>query len=256
MPKELQNTLLVKAVPASSIIPLYPEPPWLYWDVEALIALATFKAESVKPLLPNGVEVLGDDVIGAVWIAKYPRSTLGPYNEAIIALQVALEGKTYYYIPFIYVDSDAALAAGREAAGAPKKYAKITLEWRGRTVIGEAERAGMAIRLGVTPEYQANRDLLTGLMPAEGIPLLGLRVIPAPGSKGYAELVEWHAKAWLHEAMGGLKAWSGKAALSLTSGAEDDVGSLAVSSILEGYYLFFDMELRIDRIIGRIDYAG
>lgn len=246
----------MKDVPQSSVTPLYPAAPWLYWDVEALIALVTFKAESVKPLLPEGVEVLGDDVMGAVWIAKYPRSTLGPYSEALIALQTVVDGRMYYYIPFIYVDGDAALAAGREAAGAPKKYAEIMLGWRGRTVMGWAERSGMVIRLGVTPEYRADRELLTSLLPVEGIPLLGLRVVPGAGGEGYGELVEWHAKVWIHEAMGGVKAWAGKATLTLTSGAEDRVGELAVSNLVEGYYLFFDMELGVDRVIRRLGHAG
>lgn len=237
--------------------PLYPSGPWLYWDIEAVIAMATFKAESVEKILPRGAEVLGDEVMGAVWIARYPRSTLGPYNEALIALQVYVDGEPYYYIPYIYVDSDAALAAGREVAGAPKKYAEISLTWQGRTVVGLAERARMRIEVRVTPEYRAARELLTSLLSSEGTPLLSVRILPPiKGEGGVGDLVAWKAKVWFHEAMNDVKAWAGSASIILQSGAEDNVGELELTSVVEGFYAFFDMELGVDKILRREEIAG
>lgn len=239
-------------MPSSSTLPLYPDPPWLYWDVEAVIGLALFKAESVRGLLPRGVSVLGDEVMGAVWVARYPRSTLGPYNEALIALQVYVGGDPYFYIPYIYVDNDIALAAGREGAGAPKKFARISLEWQGRSVVGSASRAGMRIEVRVTPEYVADKDLLTSLLSSEGTPLLNTRVLPPVKGEGEVrDLVAWHAKVWFHKAMDSVKAWAGRADIRLESGAEDDVGALGISSTADGFYAFFDMELGVDKIIRR-----
>lgn len=237
--------------------PLYPEAPWLYWDVEAVIVMALFKADSVRKLLPRGVEVHGDEVMGAVWVARYPRSTLGPYNEALIALQVYVDGDPYFYIPYIYVDSDAALAAGREVAGAPKKFAEISLGWHGRSVVGVARRAGMRIEAEVSPEQRAPREFLEGILSSEGTPLLSVRRVPPVGGEGGSlDLVSWHAKIWFHEAMNDVKAWVGSARVKLESGAEDSVGDLEVTGIIDGFYAFFDMELGVDRIIRREEYAG
>ncbi len=232
---------------------LYPQPPWLYWDVEAVIALASFASESIKPLLPSGVEAPGDTVLGAVWIARYPRSTLGPYNEALIALQVIAGGEPRYYIPFIYVDNDSALAAGREVAGAPKKYARITIEWAGRSLVALAERAGMRITLEVSPEYVVDEAALTALLSREGTPLLSKRVIPSvPEGEGFEELIAWKARVWMHRAMDGVKAWGGPARIMLESGVEDPVGDLVVAEVYEGFYAFFDMALEVEKSLGKV----
>jgi len=237
--------------------PLYPPGPWLYWDIEAVIAIATFKAKSIEKILPRGVTVLGDEVMGAVWIARYPRSTLGPYNEALIAVQVYVDGEPYFYIPYIYVDNDAALAAGREVAGAPKKHAKISLTWKGRSVVGIAERAGMRIEVRVTPEYKAARELLTSLLSSQGTPLLSARILPpVQGEGGLSDLIAWRAKVWFHESMNDVKAWAGSASIVLESGAEDNVGDLEITSVVEGFYAFFDMELGVDKILRREEIAG
>ena len=241
-------------MPQKGSRPLYPPAPWLYWDVEAAIALVTFNAESVEPLLPEGVEVLGDQVMGAVWIARYPRSTLGPYNEALIAIQVYVGGEPRFFIPYIYVDSDVALAAGREVAGAPKKYADIGLEWSGRSVVGWARRAGMVIRVEVSPEYVASGEVLEALLSRDGTLLLNVRELPGvPGGGSVRDLVAWRARVWFHRSMGGgaLKAWAGPSRVELVGGVEDPVGELEVVDVVEGFYAFFDMELSVDKVLWR-----
>ncbi len=237
---------------ASRLSPLYPDSPWLYWDVEAVIVLATFASDSVKPILPGGVEVLGDQVLGAIWIAHYPRSTLGPYNEALIAFQTYVGGEPRFLIPYIYVDNDIALAAGREVAGAPKKFARITLGWSGRSVVGRAERSGMVIEAVVSPEYKASKDVLEALLPKEGAPLLSVRLLPGiPEGPAIRELVAWRARVWFHEAMDGIKVWGGPSSIRLNSGIEDKVGELEIIDVIEGFYAFFDMELSVDKAVWR-----
>jgi len=161
--------------------PLYPQPPWLYRGVEAVIVIALFDARSVEPILPEDVELIGDKIMGAVWVARYPVTTLGAYNEALIAIQVSTPKGMAYYIPYIYVTNDSALAAGREVAGAPKKLADIDVVSNYMTVSGRARRGSMEIGVEVKPEYRVDEDFLYGLLPKEGVPLLSLRVIPGVG---------------------------------------------------------------------------
>ena len=236
-----------------SRLPLYPEPPWLYWDVEAVIVLALFDQASVSRILPDGLEPSGETVLGAVWVSRYPRSTLGPYNEALVALQVFSERGPVYYIPYIYVDNDAALAAGREVAGAQKKLATISIAWEGRSVVGRMERAGARIEAIVAPEAQADDKALEALLSPEGVPLASLRVLPSiPGGPGLGELVLWRARVWLHRSMGGrVKAWTGPAMIRLRAGVEDRLDALKVVEVLDGFYTVFDMELSIDGTLWR-----
>jgi acetoacetate decarboxylase len=47
--------------------------------------------------------------------------------EVIVSISVLHKGQPYAYITAIYVDNDAALLAGRELGGYPKKMAQITM---------------------------------------------------------------------------------------------------------------------------------
>jgi len=99
-----------------------------YRGCEALIGLFE-TAKEVEELLPSELEFTTSPPQAAYWLSWYPFSTVGAYYEYISQLAVKdREGDTGYYIPYIYVTNEAALAAGRELAGAPKKLAHITLE--------------------------------------------------------------------------------------------------------------------------------
>ena len=231
--------------------PLYPPPPWLYWDVEAVIVLAVFKGDSVEPLLPEGVSPAGGDPLGAVWIARYPTTTLGPYNEVLIAVQVEGDFGMAYYIPYIYVTNDAALAAGREVAGAPKKIASIDIRREGSTVVGWAERGGMCIEAHVRLEYRADEGFISGLLPEEGVPLLSLRMLPrVGGAPGLAQTVLWKSKVFFNRKLDGISALGGSSKVLLRGSVEDPVDRLEIKEVVQGLYARFDMELDVDRVVG------
>ena len=230
--------------------PLYPGPPWLYWDVEAVITLVVFKKETVEPLLPEGVSPVGGDPLGAVWIARYPTTTLGPYNEVLIAVQVEGDFGLAYYIPYIYVTNDAALAAGREVAGAPKKIASIDIRQEGSTVVGWAERGGMSIEAHVKLEYKVDEAFISGLLPEEGVPLLSLRLLPRVGeSPGLAQMVLWKSKVFFNRKLGSISALGGPSKVVLRGSIEDPIDRMEIKEIVQGLYARFDMELDVDRVV-------
>ncbi|MEM3138741.1 MAG: acetoacetate decarboxylase family protein, partial [Archaeoglobaceae archaeon] len=84
-----------------------------YINCEAVMAFFT-TSEEVDALLPEGLNLYSNPPNAAVFIANYPYSTLGPYYEMFSLIQVDFNGSLGYYIPYIYVTNDAALAAGRE----------------------------------------------------------------------------------------------------------------------------------------------
>jgi acetoacetate decarboxylase len=235
--------------------PLYPSPPWLYKKVEALIAVVLFESKTLEPLVPKDVELPGDKVMGALWIAKYPLTTLGPYNEALIAFQVTTSKGMAYYIPYIYVTNDAALAAGREVAGAPKKIGDINIIYENETLRGYVKRGSMSMEVEVKPEYKVDESFIYGLLPKEGVPLLSLRVIPKVGSKkARAEEVYWYAKMnFERDAEGHVFALGGPARVKLVGSLEDPIDEIKVSEILQGIYLRFDMELGVYDVISEFE---
>ncbi|MCE4623647.1 MAG: acetoacetate decarboxylase family protein [Caldisphaeraceae archaeon] len=235
--------------------PLYPSPPWLYKGVEAVIIIAFFKGESVEPLLPKDVEISGDKVMGALWIARYPRTTLGPYNEALIAIQVSTQKGMAYYIPYIYVTNDSALAAGREVAGAPKKLANIEVKDSYSTIVGVSQRGSMEIRAEVRPEYKVEESILQALLPPEGTPLLSLRAIPGiPPRKTKVEEVYWYAKVnFEKDSSGRIFAWGGPARITLKGSLEDPVDSIEIVEYIQGVYTRFDMELGVYDVISEFE---
>lgn len=231
--------------------PLYSRPPWIYWDVEAVIAMVVFEGSSVDPILPEGVSPSGGDPLGAVWISRYPMSTVGPYNEALIAVQVEGDFGVAYYIPYIYVTNDAALAAGREVAGAPKKIASIDLRQEGSTVVGWAKRGGMEVEVHVRLEYKVDEGFISGLLPEDGVPLLSLRMLPRVGeTPGLAQAVLWRSKIFFNRKLDSISALGGSSKVVLKGSVEDPINRLRIKEVVQGLYARFDMELDVDRVVG------
>lgn len=233
--------------------PLYTGPVIEYWDVEAVIALGLFDRASVESILPEGLEPAGDPVLGALWVGRYPFSTVGSYNEFLVAIQVLRGGELGYYVPYIYVTNDAALAAGREVLGAPKKLAEITLE-RGvySTVLGAARRGYMEAVVEVRPEGYVEEPVIRSLLPEEGVNLYSIRSLPPAGeSPGIAQLVHW--KAFVHFARrpsGRISAMAGPARVHLRGSLEDPIDSLGLKAAEQGFYAVFDMQLKPVRVVG------
>jgi acetoacetate decarboxylase len=169
--------------------PLFARPPIYYRDVEAISLTYETEEEAAADILPEGLE-LTTPATATVIIVRYPFSTLGPYEEAILGLSCTFNGDTKFYIAHIVVNTDIPLAAGREIWGYPKKFAHITLQKEGDLVIGTMERPkGNRICTGIIrPERP-----LPPAGPVRGGGSLSLRVIPSPDGSdkpSLAELIE------------------------------------------------------------------
>lgn len=78
-------------------------------------------------------------------IADYTSSDLGPYREAFVLTAAMHGGALVWFCPLIFVTSDAALAAGREIWGFPKKLAQIAFDVDGESVSACIERNGASV---------------------------------------------------------------------------------------------------------------
>ncbi|MDM7275249.1 MAG: acetoacetate decarboxylase family protein [Thermoprotei archaeon] len=227
--------------------PLYPTgTPIVYYGCRVLVATATVDGGTVDPILPEGVNI-SEKPLAAFWIGEYPASNVGVYREALIAVQVSTEELPLaYYIPYIYVTNDQALASGRELLGAPKKLARIKLEWRDDLIRGVLIRGSKLLELSLKPVAKGDVEGIKALVPEE-IPLMSIRTLPPlRESPGIAQLVQWRAKIIMG---GNQRILVGPAEVKLQGTISDPLDTIKVEEVLTGFYIEFDMELHADRVL-------
>ncbi|MEM4564970.1 MAG: acetoacetate decarboxylase family protein [Archaeoglobaceae archaeon] len=235
---------MLKGIPFDS--PLYEideEKGIEYRNCKAITALFTIKSD-VSDLIPEGLKSLGN---GGVWISHYGFSTVGIYNEYISVIQVEDElGDMGYYIPYIYVTNDAALAAGREIAGAPKKLAKIELTQELDVVQGILERpAGKRlVTFTMKPNIRA-KELIDTILPKPTYLYSVRHLPPIKGKGGVTQLIKWYADIDFHVDPAGERViFAGPASVTYDSPSViDPVHKLEIGTMLSAIYFEFDMKL-------------
>jgi len=119
-----------------------------YADMDYVSIVFATDADKAAALIPKEVQLLaipgmpGQSAASLVF-AKYRECELGPYMEVIISIPVLHKGQVYSYVPAIYVDNDAALLAGRELGGYPKKMAHITMRNYGNLFLAHMSRGSI-----------------------------------------------------------------------------------------------------------------
>jgi hypothetical protein len=129
---------------------LYPTgTPYTYRDTEmTLVAFATDE-DKAAALIPKELQLVkipqlpGQASAMAIFAKYRENDQIGPYMEVIVNIPVLYKGQLYLYVPFIYVDTDAAMAAGREAGGYPKKIANIQMRNYGALRLSTMSRGSM-----------------------------------------------------------------------------------------------------------------
>jgi hypothetical protein len=249
------------------------------------IAFATDAAKAAA-LLPQELALLtipgmsGQAAANLVF-AKYRECDLGPYMEVIISIAVVHQGQPFAYVPAIYVDNDAALLAGRELGGYPKKMAQITMRNYGTLFLSHMSRgsiqkktadpnfsdlASSSVTKGdklfsvplpadQTVQLPSPYNLLLPLPPATGkpqdyvLPTMALRRVPGigPGPNGAAgaEVLQLVGTPW-HITKAEI--YAGEAAsLELYPSQEDPIGQLLpCNAVLGAFILRGDMYTKSD----------
>jgi acetoacetate decarboxylase len=160
-----------------SVAPLYPDPPFEYRDARMIVAFVEGGAPT--SVLPPHLEPTPDPIRFVVF-ADYPDTTIGPYREVIVLVSAAHQGQAGLFCPLIYVTSDAALCAGREIWGFPKKLAEITVTVRGDEVRARLARGGhdLLVLDGETPERVAS-----SAADLAALPIFNHKLIPGSAAK-------------------------------------------------------------------------
>jgi hypothetical protein len=249
------------------------------------VAYAT-DADKAAALIPKELQLveipgLPGQAAANLVFAKYRECDLGPYMEVIVSIPVLHGGRLYGYVPAIYVDNDAALLAGRELGGYPKKMAQITMRNYGDLFLSHMSRGSMqektadpnfsdvgssSVTKGTelfsvplaadgTADLPSPYDLLLPLPPATGKPqdyiirTMALRRVPGvgPGPDGAAgaEVLQLVGTPW-HVTQA--QVYAGDAAtMELYPSEEDPIGVLLpCNAVLGAFILRGDMHTNAD----------
>ena len=242
------------------------------------VSYATDKENAAK-LVPEEMELLAlpgmptQSAVNLIFAKYRENDKTGPYMEMIVAIPVLFKGQPYLYVPAIYVDNDAALIAGREFGGYPKKMAKITMYNYGKKFLSRIERNDSQ-RKTADPQFgdlassNVTRggelfsvplpakdikqlpfpyNMLLPLPPATGkpqnyvLPTVGYRTFPGVGKNAHTtEVQQLIATPWI---ITKAKVWEGlDASIDLLPSKEDPIAkALPVNMILASYILKGDM---------------
>lgn len=174
---------------------LYGAPPWRFAG-RSITVLARCDAAGIAALTPVPLAPWGDAVVrfsvhdlvcdlgrGWAWAQANPAESC--FREAVIGIAVEHRGRIGFWDPFLWTDSDAEMAVGREFYGWPQRLGRIDmtpphplLGWRdGDLAAGRVSRLGApAFDLSVRLEREGPPDVKQP--PFEGFFLE--RILPDP----------------------------------------------------------------------------
>jgi len=211
--------------------PLYEAFPVFYEDSTFLTFPYVTTADAAAKLLPEQFELApgpdgdaGKLAYAKVLFAKYGFSTYGAYNEVAQVIQARYRGTVptglsadVGYAVRLHVDSDMALAGGREIGGFPKKMGHIEFNESPIFCASLESPKGLRICSGEMNAYAKvfEQRLLPPANQTFMLPYASLRVIPnpdltAPYKPSLCQIIytEWVLSEGTF--------WSGRGALSFT----------------------------------------
>lgn len=164
--------------------PLYGAPPYYYRGFTSLAVSWRTDHEAAQAVLPPGFSLGATGAVVTATFSRYGITSFGPYNEFVMTLPVDVETdagvRSGVYSPFLYVDSDGPLAAGRELWGFGKKLAEIDLGQRYDVSWATATRPA-AVALA-TASLKLDAPLADA--DVDDVPVFSFRSIPSPSFHG------------------------------------------------------------------------
>jgi acetoacetate decarboxylase len=231
------------------VAPLVPRFPLRMRNTEILTVAYRTTPDAIAPFLPPQLEAAGDRVLVHVY-RMHDADWFGAYGESAVHLPVrhAASGVEGAYSPLLYVESDGAVAAGREIYGQPKKGGKIKLRPHGDLLVGRVIRNGIDVITATMPYKQQAADEAD--LDALGFRTnINLKVVPAADRSGDSvrELTAREfADVQVHEV------WTGPGTLELRPNAQAPVHLLPVVAVERAFHWRADFTLVHGRVLERL----
>ena len=225
--------------------PLVPPLPIRLRRTEILTIVYRTDRAAADALVPEPLRLASDLCVLHVY-RMHDAEWFGVYCESAFQLPVRLpDGRDAVYSPFLVLESDGAVAAGREAYGQPKKAGQVSLEPAGDLLVGRIGRNGIEVATATmcwkqTPAASAD---LERLVPGSGLNV-NLRVRQEEAGRVSRELVV-RAFADVHEH----EAWTGPGTLELRPNAQLPVHMLPVGRVELALHRMLDRTLAPGSVI-------
>lgn len=226
--------------------PLVPVLPIRLRRTEILTVVYRTDRAAADALIPAPLELTGDLCVVHVY-RMHDAEWFGVYCESAFQLPVRLpDGRPAVYSPFLVLESDGAVAAGRELYGQPKKDGQVSLGPDGDLLVGRVARNGIDLATATLPWKQTRAVRgLDELVPGAGLNV-NLRILPEDRGAVRRELVvRSFEDVVVHEA------WEGSATLELRPNAQVPVHRLAVRDVVVGLHRLVDLTLPPGEVIHR-----
>lgn len=224
-------------------VPLIGRPPSQFKDGEILTLQYRTAPDSLAGILPRPLEPLNDIVM--VQISRWgdvPGMGRNTYECNVMVgarLNTGSRVVTGAYSPYFYVDSDRAMAGGREFHGQPKRLGDVTLEIRGDLIVGTVSRNGIDFITGTLP-YKARPATLDQVRGrVDLITNINLKILPnIDATTALRQLTARDlTDVVVHEC------WTGQSTTEIRPHASAPLYRLPVLEHLEGYYWRADFRL-------------
>ncbi len=199
-------------------------------------------AEAVRELIPENLNAV-EPATASLLFCEYTWSTMGPYKEAILAVDVTYKGTPYQYFTHLLLDSGEPILVGRDYYGIPKQRADIEFVAEGGVCGAYVDRPkGIRIASSV---FRAEAPMEA---PQEvRWPCCSLRTIPNPEDGKTHSLVELIQTDMI---ITPIEVWSGTGSCDLTGFSTfDPWHKLPVLKMVETSYMVADGILGSSKIL-------
>jgi acetoacetate decarboxylase len=227
--------------------PLVPQFPLRMRDTEILTAVYRSEPAAIDRFLPRQLEASSNLVLVHLY-RMHDADWFGAYGESAVQIPVrhGASGTEGVYSPLLFVESDGAVAAGREIFGQPKKEGRIELGPVGDLLVGRVSRNAIDVVTATMP-YKQQAGALDDLeRQARFWTNINLKVVPAVDGSG-AAVRELTARAFddvvVHEV------WRGPGTLELRPNAQAPIHLLPVREVVEAFHWRVDFTLVYGRIL-------
>lgn len=232
-------------MPMPSHSPLYPPLPHRYHRVQWCTVVCETDGEKIGALLPEPLERdRSQRQRFEIFAGFYPDTPYGRYTEAGVIVPCRFGETVGQTFLFLYLDNVAAICAGRELIGFPKKDGDVIFEKQGSRVLGTVTRQG-------TELLRIEAELDPAAEPTERLPMgprLQVRAIPSAHGPGL-DLLQVYRKDFdpsffqVHERSGG------QGTAILRSGPADPIGELGPFEVLGVSYAELDFSLGYSQLL-------
>jgi acetoacetate decarboxylase len=198
-------------------------------------------------LIPQPLELTGDLCVAHVY-RMHDAEWFGVYCESAFQLPVRLpDGAPMVYSPFLVLESDGAVAAGREAYGQPKKAGQVSLAPDGDLLVGRIARNGIDVATATMcwKQSPSSGAALEELVPGSGVNV-NLRIRQEQEGTVSRELVVRGFEDVLES-----EAWTGPGTLELRPNAQLPVYLLPVREVVLALHRVVDLTLPPGRVVHR-----